>query len=158
MKTKYHKLTTTTFIPESLERVFAFFSQAENLGKITPQWLKFQLVSPVPEMEVGARFEYKLTIHYLPVRWLTEISAWEPPLRFLDRQIKGPYREWIHEHRFESTDSGTLMTDTVHYRLPLGWLGSLAHWWFVRRDVENIFHYRNEVILQLFGETERRND
>jgi ligand-binding SRPBCC domain-containing protein len=146
-----HQLIMATIIPAPLDEVFVFFSRAENLEKITPPWLNFRFVSPLPEkMESGALIEYALQVRLLPLRWVTEIGLWEPPYRFVDRQLKGPYREWIHEHRFEETDKGTLMTDTVRYRLPLGVLGKVAHRLFVRRDVEEIFRYRQKIIKEIF--------
>lgn len=153
---KFYQLKTSIILPAPREIVFDFFSRAENLEKITPPWLNFRFVSPPPqEITAGTHIQYALRLHRLPFRWRTEISMWEPPLRFVDRQLNGPYREWIHEHRFEViTEKRTQMTDIVHYRLPLGILGKLVHELFVRRDVEEIFRYRRRAILHLFNARE----
>jgi len=89
-----------------------------------------------------------LRLRGFPIRWRTLISAWEPPYRFVDEQLRGPYRHWIHEHIFEERDSGTLMRDRVRYAVPGG---ALLHRFFVRRDLEKIFTYRRQVLLQTFS-------
>ena len=95
-------LRAETWLPRPLAEVFHFFSDAENLEKITPPWLKFWIVSPRPiEMQTGTLIDYKLRLKELPLRWQSEISVWDPPYCFVDEQRKGPYRVWKHEHRFE---------------------------------------------------------
>ena len=132
--------------------VFEFFSNPENLERLTPDWLGFRIVTPRPiELQVGARIDYRLRIHGLPIRWQSEISCWDPPFRFVDEQRRGPYREWIHTHRFEEQDGGTLIVDEVRY-WPRG--GRLINWLFVRRDVQRIFRYRSEVLRQFFDARE----
>lgn len=146
------QLTAVTIIPAPLEQVFDFFSRAENLQQITPPWLNFRFVTAPPsEVHAGTRIEYALRVRLLPLHWLTEISVWDPPRRFVDAQLKGPYRMWVHEHRFEPLGEHTRMTDTVHYQLPFGLLGRMAHLLFVRRDIEEIFRYREEQIKMIFG-------
>src|SRR5688572_20555086 len=121
----------------SKEQVFAFFADAGNLEAITPGWLNFKTLTPAPiKMKAGTLIDYKLRIRGLPMRWRTEITAWEPPTRFVDEQKRGPYRLWIHEHCFETKDGGTLCTDQVRYAM-LG--GQMINWMFVRRDVARIF-------------------
>lgn len=128
------------------ELMFSFFADAANLERITPPWLHFQIVSPLPiPMERGARIEYWLRLRGLPIRWQTEITAWEPPYRFVDEQRRGPYRRWIHEHRFEEADDGVLAVDHVRYAV-LG--DGLVHW-LIRPDVERIFAYRSRVLPDL---------
>lgn len=153
-----YRFSSETFIPAPLEEVFSFFSRAENLETITPKILNFRFVTPPPtQMEQGVKITYRLQVHGFPVRWVTEISVWEPPHRFVDTQLQGPYKHWIHEHRFEAKGEGTLMTDTVHYALPLGILGTIAHGLLVRRDVEDIFRYRQEQIQLIFGQEIHEN-
>lgn len=148
-----YRLVSEMFIPAPLEEVFAFFSRAENLESITPPLLHFQFLAPPPQtMQAGRIIKYHLRIHGVPIRWVTEISAWEPPYRFADRQLRGPYRTWNHEHRFEARGEGTQMTDIVHYELPLGFMGRLAHVLFVEQDVRNIFRYRKDQIGVIFGQ------
>ena len=121
--------------------MFPFFAEARNLEAITPPFLNFHVVS-ADEMRVGALIEYRLRLHGIPIRWLTRIEEWEPGVRFVDAQLRGPYALWHHTHEFEAHDGHTLMRDTVRYALPFGPLGTVAHRLFVRRDVERIFDYR----------------
>ena len=139
-------------LPGAPEDVFPFFADALNLERITPPWLAFRVTTPgTIEMGPGTLIEYRLRLHRVPVRWLTRIEVWEPPLRFVDAQLRGPYRTWRHEHRFEPTaDGGTLMRDRVEYELPLGPLGGLAHALLVRRDLERIFDHRRAAVAAHF--------
>jgi ligand-binding SRPBCC domain-containing protein len=124
--------------------VFPFFADAHNLEAITPPWLGFRVVTPRPiDMRAGALIEYRLRLRGVPLRWRTRIAVWDPPRRFVDVQIAGPYRLWHHTHDFEPDGSGgTIMRDTVRYALPLGPLGALAHRLLVRRDLDAIFQFR----------------
>ncbi len=135
------------------EEVFGFFADAKNLEAITPPLLRFSVITPGPiEMHVGTLIEYRLRVHHAPVRWLTSIQAWEPPLRFVDMQVTGPYALWHHTHNFEPDGPRhTTMTDTVRYAIGFGALGELAHRLFVRRDVEQIFAHRAAVIGPLLA-------
>ena len=139
------------WLPQPRDKVFAFFSDAQNLDLITPPWVHFRTVTPGPmEIHLGTLIDYKLRIHGFPVRWRSEITAWEPPLRFVDEQVRGPYRLWIHEHTFAQRDGNTLVSDRVQYAVPFDWL---AHPLLVRRDVERIFRYRNDMLRQRFAVT-----
>lgn len=138
------------WLPAELGRVFQFFSDASNLESITPPWLNFKIVTPTPvEMQVGIKIDYKLRIHGLPLKWQSEITSWEPPHGFVDEQRRGPYQEWIHEHRFEENNGGTNCVDHVRYSV-LG--GALIEKIFVRRDVTRIFDFRRSRLLELFPE------
>ncbi|MFG0284417.1 MAG: SRPBCC family protein [Phycisphaerales bacterium JB039] len=140
------------FIPRPLEEVFAFFSDAGNLERITPPWLRFSIQSAQPvEMRVGTLIDYKLRVHGLPLRWRSRISAWAPPRRFVDEQVRGPYRVWIHEHRFEEVPGGVRVTDHVEYRAPGGPLEPVIHALLVRPDVQRIFAYRRRALAEIFG-------
>jgi ligand-binding SRPBCC domain-containing protein len=137
------------WLPLPPEELFPFFADVANLEAITPPWLHFHIVTPPPiVMREGALIDYRLRVHGLPLRWRTRISAWQPPHRFVDEQIRGPYRRWIHEHTFESRPGGTLARDVVRYAVPFDFL---AHHWFVRPDVERIFQYRSAALTQRFG-------
>lgn len=140
------------FVPQPIERVFDFFSRAENLGRITPRWLQFRMLTP-PDVVLrpGTLLEYRLRIHGFPVRWRTRIEEWDPPHRFVDVQEHGPYRLWRHTHRFVETGEGTKMTDDVEYALPFGILGRLVNRIQVARDVSAIFSYRSEQIPALLS-------
>jgi ligand-binding SRPBCC domain-containing protein len=137
------------WLPLPPEAVFPFFADAANLDAITPPWLHFRIVSPPPiVMREGTLIDYRLRVRGVPLRWRTRISAWQPPHRFVDEQIRGPYRRWIHEHTFELFNGGTLARDRVTYAVPLDWL---LHPLFVRRDLQEIFQYRAVVLRQRFG-------
>ncbi len=142
-------LETSVELPATRSQVFDFFSDAANLEKITPKFLNFRVLTPLPiEMKSGARIDYKIRLHGIPIRWRTNISAWEPDQRFVDEQIKGPYRKWHHEHIFEEAGDHTLMKDIVNYRV---WLAPLLHPLVVKRDLLRIFAYRQQRILELFS-------
>lgn len=139
-------------MPRPRREIFSFFANAMNLELLTPKWLRFAVLTPEPIlMHPGATILYKLSWHGVPLRWKTQIMRWEPEHCFQDLQLSGPYRLWNHTHTFEEIRGGTLMTDHVHYALPLGWLGSLAHSLTVRRNVEEIFDYRYRQIEAMFG-------
>lgn len=143
------KLTSSVTLPHSRERIFEFFSDAFNLQEITPPWVHFRILTPGPiQIEQGTLIDYRLHLQGIPVRWRTEICAWDAPLSFCDRQLRGPYRMWEHTHRFETVPEGTLMTDEVLYRVPGG---ALIHTLFVRRKLVQIFAYRRAKMLSLFG-------
>lgn len=149
-----HELRVEQIIPRPLEEVFPFFETPENLEAITPPLLHFRIVTPRPiRMTKDAIIDYRLKIRGVPVRWRTRILDYNPPLRFVDSQIKGPYRVWIHEHVFERIPAerggGTLMRDIVRYELPLAPLSSVVHRWLVRPDLEKIFAYRREAVERL---------
>src|SRR3954470_12504941 len=125
--------------------VFPFFADARNLEAITPPLLGFRLLTPEPiAMGVGTFLQYALRVHGVPVRWDTLIQAWEPPWRFVDVQVRGPYRLWHHTHELTALDGGaaTLMRDTVRYAVGLGVAGDIARRTVVRRDLEAIFAFR----------------
>jgi ligand-binding SRPBCC domain-containing protein len=137
------------WLPQPRHEVFAFFSDAANLDAITPPWLNFRTITPDPtEMHCGTMLDYKLRIHGFPIRWRSQITAWEPPVRFVDEQVRGPYRLWIHEHIFVERDGGTLVCDRVQYAVPFDWL---THSLLVRPDVERIFRYRSDLLRRRFG-------
>lgn len=141
--------TAELWLPLKREEIFPFFADAANLEAITPPWVNFQTLTPSPiEMRVGTLIDYRIKIHGVPVKWRTRINAWEPPYRFIDEQLRGPYLKWVHEHTFEEKDGGTLCKDRVEYAVPGGWLIDKL---FVRRDVERIFAYRQEKLQQLLN-------
>lgn len=145
-------LTCELRVPYSREEVFDFFADAHELERITPPWLHFHVLTPRPiEMSAGVLIDYRLRLHGIPIRWKTEISAWEPPNRFVDHQLKGTYRYWHHEHTFEEIEGGTLVKDCVHYGVPGGWL---IHKLFVEKDLIKIFSFRQHAMWEIF-ESER---
>ena len=136
-------------LAKPLAEVFPFFADAYNLETLTPPWLNFEVLTPRPiEMKPGTTIDYKLKMRGLPIRWTSEITAWEPPFRFIDEQRKGPYSLWVHEHRFREVDGHTIADDHIRYAVPGG---ALVHSLFVRRDVQGIFAFRKKRMQELFG-------
>lgn len=146
------KIDTEVRLPRRIEEVFPFFADAGNLERITPPWLNFRILTPTPvDVREGTLIDYRIRIRGVPVRWRTRIAAWEPPFRFVDEQIRGPYRQWLHEHTFEEDGDGTICRDRVRYAVPGGpGIEHAVHALLVRRDVAKIFAYRRERMLALF--------
>lgn len=141
------------WVAAPLNEVFAFFSDASNLETLTPPWLQFRIVTPQPiMMQPGAQIDYRIDWRWFPIRWQTEIVEWSPPWRFVDVQLRGPYKSWHHTHSFMSVDGGTRVEDVVRYSLPLGIVGRIAHGVAVKSDVARVFDYRAERIAELFGQ------
>jgi ligand-binding SRPBCC domain-containing protein len=139
---RVHTLEAQATIRQPRERVFAFFSDAANLERITPPRLRFRILTRLPiPMAEGSLIDYWLVLRGIPFRWRTRIDVWEPPLRFVDRQLRGPYALWEHEHRFDEAPGGTRVSDRVRFALPFGPLGELARG-FVRRELDDIFRWR----------------
>lgn len=137
------------WLPLPPEQLFSFFADARNLDVITPPWLHFHIVTPQPvAMQAGTLIDYKLRVRGLPLRWRTHIREWQPPHRFVDEQLRGPYRQWIHTHTFEPREGGSLARDLVRYAVPFDFI---AHPLFVRRDIEQIFAFRHEALRKKFG-------
>ena len=143
------RLVASMEIPHRPPEVFEFFADAYRLEVITPPFLRFHVLTPPPiHMEVGTRIDYRLRVRGLPLRWTSEITAWEPPVRFVDEQVRGPYRLWVHEHRFTSTTPGTLIEDDVCYSMPGG---AAANQVIVARDLRAIFEYRRSRLQELMA-------
>ena len=144
---KVHVLHREQFLEQPVERVFGFFSEARNLERLTPSWLSFQVLEPVPtEMTDGTLINYRLRVHGLPLKWTSRIESWEPNVRFVDRQIQGPYALWHHTHEFDAVGNGTLIRDTVRYAIGFGLLGEAARLLQIQRDLDNIFAYRFDAV------------
>lgn len=147
-------LHAEVWLPRAIEDVFAFFSNAFNLNQLTPPWLAFRILTPPPiTMRVGALIDYRIRLKVLPMRWTSEITAYNPPFRFVDEQRRGPYTLWHHEHAFQAVRDGTLVTDTVHYAVPFNStrLADAVDRFLVGPDLERIFAYRTERMLALLG-------
>ncbi|MFN0277717.1 MAG: SRPBCC family protein [Pyrinomonadaceae bacterium] len=145
-----HVFNSTLTIDLPRAEVFTFFADAENLERITPAALGFHIVTATPiEMRKGTVIEYKLSMRGIPMKWSSEITEWDPPHKFTDTQLTGPYKQWIHTHRFTEIEGGkTLMEDEVRYRLPFEPFGDVARF-LVERELKNIFEYRNKTVTDL---------
>ncbi len=145
-----YTLHTDMILAHSLDDTFALFCDASNLETLTPPELRFEIRTALPiEMRVGTRIQYRIRLFGVPFSWLTEITCWEPGKRFVDEQISGPFRTWIHEHCFESvSESSTRIRDEVQYALPFEPLGRLAHP-LIRSRLDRIFDYREMRVREL---------
>jgi ligand-binding SRPBCC domain-containing protein len=153
MASRVHLLERVQRVDLPAGEAFAFFADALNLERITPPWLGFGVLAPGPiAMRPGALIDYRLRLHGVPLRWRTQIAVWEPPVRFVDVQVRGPYARWEHTHEFEPDgDEAVVIRDRVRYALPLGLLGRIAHAAFVRRDLERIFDHRRRAVAAQLG-------
>ena len=139
------------WVNESTDKVFSFFSEAKNLESITPSYLNFKIEAmSTAKIEAGSLIDYKLKIHGFPAKWKSKISKFEEGKSFIDEQVSGPYKKWVHQHDFTPIKNGTLISDTIVYKVPLGSVGNIFAGWFIRRDVNSIFNFRNKVIKETF--------
>ena len=148
---RIHTLEREQELPGTPAEVFDLFADARNLEAITPPLLRFEVVTPGEvTMRVGTLIAYRLHLHGVPISWLTSIQDWDPPHRFVDQQVSGPFALWHHTHELSpSGPEGTLMRDTVRYAIGYGPLGELAHRVLVRRDLETIFDFRARKVEAL---------
>lgn len=147
-----HRYESSLWIPRDVAEVWPFFTDENNLERITPPWLGFKVVrKSTPEIGEGTLIDYRIKLNGLPMRWRTRIETWEPGRRFVDNQLSGPYALWHHTHTFTAEKGGTRMDDVVRFRLPFGRLGDVVAAWKVKRQVEQIFAYRTQVIRQTFS-------
>jgi ligand-binding SRPBCC domain-containing protein len=137
-------LERTQVVAAPLEEVWAFFADPANLEAITPPWLRFRILEAPAELAEGASLRYRLSLFGVPVRWRTEITRWAPPRSFVDEQVAGPYRLWVHAHRLSSVRGGTEVHDNVRWRAPAGSV-------LVQRWLDRIFDFRAERTRELLG-------
>lgn len=147
-----YTLTAEQFLPIPLREAWAFFSNPSNLARITPEHMGFHMTSdPGERTYPGQIITYKVGIFPgVRVNWVTEITHCAEESYFVDEQRFGPYTMWHHEHRFEAVAGGTLMTDRVTYKLPLGFVGRLFHPLLVAPQLRRIFGFRREVLERTF--------
>ena len=138
-------------VPATVDEAFAFFSDARNLERITPPWLRFRILEAPAELGRGARLRYRLRLFGIPIAWRTEIVEWSPPRSFVDLQRRGPFLLWEHTHRLTPVAGGTEIYDHVRYRLFFGPLGALVRRLLVRGWVEGIFDFRAEQVPGLLS-------
>ncbi len=141
-------------LPITAEEAWAFFSSPKNLNRITPPDMDFKITSGNADEPVHAGQIITYTVRpvlNIPMFWMTEIRQAVKPDFFIDEQRFGPYAFWHHKHYIKSIPGGIEMRDLIHYKLPLGFLGTLAHAIFVRKKLEGIFDYRFHVLKEIFG-------
>lgn len=151
MSTYYYK--SVQWLPVTVDKAWEFFSSAKNLAKITPEDMKFRITSELQQGEIyeGMLIEYSVRpLLGIPVFWRTKITEVNAPKVFKDSQLKGPFALWEHTHTFTEQGNGTLMQDTIKYRLPFGVLGRLVHRLVVKKRIDEIFSYRRKVLEKLF--------
>ena len=145
---KTHHLRSQVWLPSPRDIVFKFFADPKNLERLTPDWLHFEILSaPQVELAQGTLLDYRLRLRGIPLRWQSAIEVWQPPFRFVDRQTKGPYRLWVHEHTFCEERKGTTVGDHVEYAA-LG--GETIRRFLIAPDLEKIFRYRQRVLQEIF--------
>lgn len=140
-----------TWLPKPRPEVFAFFADPANLARVTPPALGLRLIDPPSAMAAGTTFDLRLRWLGVPLRWRTFVREWDPPFRFLDVQVRGPYARWEHRHIFLAEAGGTAVEDRVVYRLPFGPLGQLAHALVVHRQLRALWRYRRRRISELLA-------
>lgn len=145
---KTHRFETEIWLPHRREQVFSFFGDPRNLNRLTPAWLHFEILTPPAAIRRGTLLDYRLRLRGIPLRWQSEIEVWEPPSRFIDRQTRGPYSLWVHEHTFVEKNGGTVVGDRVDYAVPGGWL---VQRFLVAPDLLQIFQYRQSVLRSVFS-------
>jgi ligand-binding SRPBCC domain-containing protein len=143
-----YKLLAQQFVPHPIKKVFEFYASAENLNLITPPLLEFKILSDSKIIiKEDSIIKYKLKLHGFPIKWVSKITNWNPPHKFIDTQIKGPYIKWNHLHEFKETSEGTIIHDYVDYIVPGG---ALIHSLFVKKDLLTIFNYRKDILKTIF--------
>ena len=151
-------LHAETRVSAPLAKVFPFFADAANLQVLTPPWLHFSLMTKGPiEMRSGTAIDYQLRLHGVPLRWSSHIPVFEPPVRFVDEQVRGPYRRWVHTHTFREEDltdnppqrpTRTVIIDDVEFDMPIAWLTGRL----VAHELVRIFSFRHDALLEIFNE------
>jgi len=146
------RVTYETLVPAPRDATYAFFADAANLERLTPEWVQFSILTPLPiVMRAGLEIDYRIRLHGVPLPWRSRIDVWEPGRCFVDRQIAGPYLWWRHEHRFETSGGSTRVIDEVEYVPRAAWMTARL----VRRDVERIFRYRQKALQEIFSRPSR---
>lgn len=148
---KTHQLKRDISLAKDPDEVFSFFARAENLNLITPDWLNFKILTPPPiKMAKGTLIDYQIQLGWFKLNWRTEITEWNPPYSFVDKQINGPYLVWEHQHDFEKDGKNTIVRDRINYAVPGGILEPYIHFFYVRKKLDRIFDYRLEAIRKIF--------
>ncbi|MCC6911197.1 MAG: SRPBCC family protein [Flavobacteriales bacterium] len=151
---KDHVIERRILLPIRQKEAWDFFSTPMNLARITPEDMRFEILTEHPERPIfsGMHITYRVRpLFRVPMTWRTEIREVEAPFAFTDAQINGPFAKWEHEHSFVGTPHGIRVVDRVVYRLPFGMLGRLMHTLVVKSRVEAIFDHREKVLRAIFA-------
>ena len=149
-----HQIIKQQLIKSSIEEVWDFASSPKNLKKITPNYMNFIIKSKNTDEKIypGMIICYKVSpILKIPTRWVTEITQVKKNQYFVDEQRVGPYKIWHHEHHFKPQKDGVLMTDIISYKLPLGILGRIVNYLFIKNKINDIFNYRYNRMEEIFN-------
>jgi hypothetical protein len=151
---KLYVLKKEQVVSQNISTVFEFFSKPENLSVITPPKMNFKIFTPSPiDMKEGTLIDYTINIMFMPIRWRTLITKYDPPNIFVDQQLSGPYSMWHHTHTFEQLgDNETLIKDEVIYSIPFAFIGSIVRYLYIKGELEKIFTYRNNKIEEIFND------
>lgn len=154
MQMKIHSFKQKQLLHISHDQAWAFFANPQNLTKLTPEWMQLTLLSEAPQMMYEGMIitQQIKPILGIPLTWVTEITRIKERSYFIDEQRIGPYRFWHHEHRLRETPTGIEIIDTLHYALPFGIFGEIAHQIAVKRKIAEVFAFRYEALEKLFGE------
>ena len=150
-----HTISTKQLIKSDIDTVWEFMSSPKNLAVITPDYMQFEVLTKnlKEKMYQGQIIEYYVRpLMNMKLHWVTEITHVEDKRFFVDEQRFGPYKFWHHQHHFEQTNDGVLMTDIVHYKLPLGFIGNIGNEILVKKQLKKVFDYRFEVVEKLFNQ------
>ncbi|MBG44848.1 MAG: cell division inhibitor [Aequorivita sp.] len=150
---KIYTLQAKQNLPITMEEAWRFLSDPKNLKIITPDYMGFNIQSGADRpMFAGQIIEYLVTpILGIKTKWVTEITHVVDKEYFVDEQRFGPYALWHHKHFIKEIDGGIEMEDLLHYKLPFGFLGQLAHPFLVKPKLDEIFEYRKNKLVELFG-------
>ena len=156
--TKYY-LRHSQVIPGPLEDIFPFFSNPRNLARLTPPWVGFKIIEcPDGDVEKGSRIRYRIKLFFVPMYWETLINDCTVGVSFVDSQVKGPYKSWVHSHFFSESSGDTIMRDEVAYEMPFSIIGRIVHFLFIKRTLTKIFDYRRRAVEEIFSSRERLAD
>ena len=146
-----HVLEACTWLPRPRPEVFAFFADPRNLLRLTPPRLALRVCTEHATLAAGAVLDFRMRWLGVPLRWRSYVREYDPPYRFVDVQVRGPWARWEHRHRFLDERGGTSVEDRVTYRLPLGGLGRLVHAALVERQLRALWAYRQARLGELFA-------
>src|SRR5699024_12471365 len=126
---KVYQMSRNQLLHVSLDDVWSFFTDPDNLQKLTPPKMRMEVIGKHPsELYAGMVATYKVRPAFkLPITWVTEITHVLPKEYFVDEQRPGPSKSWHHEHRCKQTEDEGEITDLVHYAMPFTGIGKLVH-------------------------------